>query len=98
MDILSKTAEPFELGRTLEDESPIMLYPCDEFSMVTWKTNHDMENEFYPNQIVQALMLSKTATKRRYRFIPSLLGFYKIDDRLCLRLSCEQYSLRYMLA
>ena len=98
MDILSKTAEPAELGVALEDGSPIMLYPWDDFSLVTWKADHDMECEFYPHQIVQALKFSKTAIKRRYRYIPTLLGFFKIENRLCLKLPSEKYSLRYMLA
>ena len=49
MDILSKTAQTRELVRELEDERPIMLYPGNDFAMVTWKADKDMENEFYPH-------------------------------------------------
>ena len=52
MDILSKTAEPMQIGRDLDDDSPLMLFPWDEHCLVTWKIDDDMENEFYPHQIV----------------------------------------------
>ena len=74
-----------------------MLCPGDDFSMVTWKVDDYMENEFYPHQIVQALRLTKPANKRKYQFIPTLLGFLKIEDRLCIEVVSQKYSLRYML-
>ena len=98
MDILSKTAQTRELVRELEDERPIMLYPGNDFAMVTWKADKDMENEFYPHQIIQALRLSKPAIRRNYRFLPTLEGFFKIDNRLCLQVDSQKYSLRYMLS
>ena len=52
MDILSKTAEPMQIGRDLDDDSPLMLFPWDEHCLVTWKIEDDLENEFYPHQIV----------------------------------------------
>ena len=57
-----------------------------------------MKNELYPNQIVQAIRLTKPAFQKQYQYIPRLLGFFKIDDRLCLKVDSQKYSLRYMLA
>ena len=98
LEILKKTAEPLQLANALVDESPIMLYPCDESSYVTWKAEENMLYEFYPHQIVQALRLTKPATIRQYQFIPKLMGFYLIDDRLCLQVTSQKYKLRNILA
>ena len=98
MAILRKTAEPLQIGKELEDESTIMLYPWDDFCMITWEATDDMAKEFHPHQIVQALRLTKPAHSRNFQYIPTLFGFHQIDDRLVLRVSSEKYSLRKMLA
>ena len=98
MDIIRKMAEPWQIDRKLADDNEVMLYPCEEFCMVTWRADDYFEHEFTPHQIVQAIRLTKPKTKRKYRYIPTLLGLHMVDDRLCLRLSCQEYSLRYMLA
>ena len=54
--------------------------------------------EFYPHQIVQALRLTKPAAIRHFRYIPKLMGFYVIDDRLCLQVTSQKYKLRKILA
>ena len=52
MDILWKTAEAMQIPKELEDVGPVLLYPARDFSLVTWRMDYDMKNEFYPHQIV----------------------------------------------
>ena len=64
------------------DKTPIMFYPWKNECLVTWKADEDMEHEFFPQQIAYALRLSNTAKKRNCRFLPTMLGFYKIENRI----------------
>ena len=52
MDIHWKTAEAMQIPKELEDVGPVLLYPARDFSLVTWRMDYDMKNEFYPHQIV----------------------------------------------
>ena len=98
MDILFKTAEIMQFDRKLEDDNPIVIYPCDEFSLVTWSAEDNIEKEMYPQQIAKAIRLTRSAEKKKYRYIPTHQGFYKIGMRLILMVSSQEYRLRYMLA
>jgi hypothetical protein len=72
LDILRKTAEPMQLGRDLDDHGPMAWFHCDDFSMLTWRSDDNFVREHYPHQIVQALRLTKNSNKRNYMFIPTL--------------------------
>ena len=98
MEILRKTAEPMEIHSDLPDESAIMLYPSDEFSLVTWRSEEDLDNEFYPHQIAQAIRLTKDAARRHAAFIPAMQGLFLIKDRLALQVTSQKHSLRKVLA
>ena len=71
-----------------------MLYPSDEFSLVTWRSEEDLDNEFYPYQITQAIRLTKDVARRHYTFIPAMQGLFKIKDRLALKVKSQKHSLR----
>ena len=94
LDVLRKTAEPLQLAGDLDGGLPRKFYHCNDYGFQTWRADDNFEKEFYPHEIVTAIRLTKPAHKRQYMFIPTLTGFYKINDRLCLQITCQKYRLR----
>ena len=87
MDILKKAAVPFEIDGRSEDHRPLLVDPQPEHALVSWSTKEDMNNEFFPDQIVKALRLTRPAFRKKYRFIPTLESFHLANDRLYVQMT-----------
>ena len=98
MDILKKTAVPFQKDVGPDDHRPTLTETYNEADLVSWSTELDLKNEFFPHYIVLALRLTRPAYKKKYQYIPTLESFHLANDRLYLQISSQEYSLRYMLS
>ena len=87
MDILKKTAVPYQIEEGPEDHRPLMLEPNKEADLNSWSAKEDLDNEHFPHQIVLAIRLTKPAFNRKYKFIPEFQSFHTGNDRLYLQVS-----------
>ena len=74
-----------------------MLHTFHDAAVMSWSAEEDMNLEYFPHQIVQALRLTRPAKTKRYRLIPPLQHFFYANNRFCLQIGNDRFSLRYLL-
>ena len=98
MDILKKLAVPMDTPEDPLEHTPYRFDRYDDADVMTWSASEDMDHEFFPHQIVLAIRLTRPTFQKKYKYIPEFESFFYTNDRLCIRLYSEKYTLRYMLA